>query len=380
VNKPDPETDRRFLARTRCWVIKIGSALVTDEGRGLDGDAIAAWVDQMASLRAAGKQVLLVSSGAVAEGMSRLGWADRPHALYELQAAAAVGQMGLVQAYETRFKHHGIHTAQVLLTHEDLADRRRYLNGRSTLRSLLSFGVVPVINENDTVASDEIRFGDNDTLAALVANLVEADLFVILTDQQGLYDRDPRHFPEARMVREAEAGDPRLERMASAGGGRLGSGGMLTKVRAAAKAARSGTPTLMAWGREPKVLERLAAGDPIGTLLRAGTGRLVARKRWLAGQLQSSGMLSLDEGAVRALRDRGRSLLPVGVTAVEGDFSRGELVVCEDGAGREVARGLVNYDAAESRCIRGQPSSAIERLLGYVDEPELIHRDNLVLT
>ncbi len=370
---------RAHLAQTRCWVVKIGSALVTDEGRGLDGQAIQSWVDQIAALKTAGKRVLLVSSGAVAEGMTRLGWTERPHALHELQAAAAVGQMGLVQAYETRFQRHGIHTAQVLLTHDDLADRRRYLNARSTLRSLLSFGVVPVINENDTVASDGLRFGDNDTLAALVANLVEADLFVILTDQRGLYEQDPRQEPGAALLEEAEAGDPRLERMAGATGGRFGSGGMLTKVRAAAKAARSGTPTLMAWGREPRVLEHIAAGASIGTLLRAGSGRLGSRKQWLAGQLKSCGRLSLDAGAVRALQQHGKSLLPVGVTAVEGRFSRGELVVCVDASGREVARGLVNYDADESRLILGHPSSAIERLLGYVDESELIHRDNLVL-
>ena len=379
MNNTQSSTQRAHLAQTRCWVVKIGSALVTDEGRGLDGRAIQAWVDQIAALKAAGKRVLLVSSGAVAEGMTRLGWTDRPHALHELQAAAAVGQMGLVQAYETRFQRHGIHTAQVLLTHDDLADRRRYLNARSTLRSLLSFGVVPVINENDTVASEGLRFGDNDTLAALVANLVEADLFVILTDQRGLYEQDPRQDPGAVLLHEVEAGDPRLERMAGATGGRLGSGGMLTKVRAAAKAARSGTPTLMAWGREPGVLEHIAAGAPIGTLLSAGSGRLGSRKQWLAGQLKSCGRLSLDAGAVRALQEHGKSLLPVGVTAVEGRFSRGELVVCVDANGREVARGLVNYDAEESRFILGHPSSAIERLLGYVDEPELIHRDNLVL-
>jgi glutamate 5-kinase len=379
VSDAQSSAQRAHLAQTRCWVVKIGSALVTDEGRGLDGQAIQSWVDQIAALKTAGKRVLLVSSGAVAEGMTRLGWTERPHALHELQAAAAVGQMGLVQAYETRFQRHGIHTAQVLLTHDDLADRRRYLNARSTLRSLLSFGVVPVINENDTVASDGLRFGDNDTLAALVANLVEADLFVILTDQRGLYEQDPRQEPGAALLEEAEAGDPRLERMAGATGGRFGSGGMLTKVRAAAKAARSGTPTLMAWGREPRVLEHIAAGASIGTLLRAGSGRLGSRKQWLAGQLKSCGRLSLDAGAVRALQQHGKSLLPVGVTAVEGRFSRGELVVCVDASGREVARGLVNYDADESRLILGHPSSAIERLLGYVDESELIHRDNLVL-
>jgi glutamate 5-kinase len=360
-------------------VVKIGSALLTNEGRGLDQEAIAVWVEQMVALQRAGRQLLLVSSGAVAEGMSRLGLCRRPTALHELQAAAAVGQMGLVQAYESRFISHGIHTAQVLLTHEDLADRRRYLNARSTLRTLLAMGVVPVINENDTVASDEIRFGDNDTLAALVANLVEADLLVLLTDQQGLFERDPRQHPDARFIAEARAGDPALLGMAGDSGGRLGSGGMQTKIQAAAKAARSGAATLILWGREPGVLTRVAEGEALGTLLRPATGRLAARKQWLAGQLQIRGELHLDAGAVAALQRSGRSLLPVGVTSVAGRFERGDLVRCLDGAGCEVARGLSNYSAAEALRILGQPSERIKSILGYVDEPELIHRDNLVL-
>lgn len=371
--------DRKQLGAARRWVIKIGSSLLTNDGRGLDGEAISAWVDQMAALRASGRELVLVSSGAVAEGMNRLGWARRPRALFELQAAAAVGQMGLVRAYESRFQRHGLHTAQVLLTHDDLADRKRYLNARSTLRSLLRLGAVPVVNENDTVATEEIRFGDNDTLAALVANLVEADLLVILTDQSGLFDRDPRSDPGACLIPEARAGDPALELLAAGGSGALGRGGMLTKLRAAGRAARSGTPTLVVSGRETRVLARIADGEAIGTHLSAASEPLAARKQWLAGQLQVRGRLTLDAGAVRVLRQSGRSLLPVGVTAVEGAFARGELVACDGPDAVEVARGLVNYGAEEARRIIGQPSDRLEALLGYVDEPELIHRDNLVL-
>lgn len=370
---------RQSLGKSRRWVVKVGSALLTNEGRGLDYEAIGGWVEQIAELRRRGVEVVLVSSGAVAEGMKRLGWTRRPHALYELQAAAAVGQMGLVQAYESRFKEFGLHTAQVLLTHDDLANRQRYLNARSTLRTLLKLGVVPVVNENDTVAVEEIRLGDNDTLGALVANLVEADVLVILTDQAGMYDADPRRNPDAKLIRQARAGDPELERMAGGEGGALGRGGMLTKVRAAARAARSGTATVIAWGREPRVLERIAAGEEIGTLLVPARGPMAARKQWLASQLQLHGRLVLDEGAVRVLREQGRSLLPVGVTAVDGDFDRGEVVSCFGPDGKEVARGLVNYSAEEARKIMRQPSDRIEELLGYVDEPELIHRDNLVL-
>lgn len=376
------ERSRAQLGQAACWVIKIGSAMITAEGRGLDLDAIGAWVKQMAALHqyGQGKQLLLVSSGAVAEGMRRLNIQQRPHALPELQAAAAVGQMGLVQAYESQFQRHGIGTAQVLLTHEDAADRTRYLNVRSTLRTLLGLGVIPVINENDVVSFDKLRFGDNDTIGALVANLMSADLFVILTDQRGMYEQDPRRFPEAKMIHEARAGDPALEQMsgASSSGG-LGRGGMLTKVQAAAKAARSGTSTIIAWGREPDVLRRIAAGEEIGTLLRPSQTPLAARKRWLAAQLQLKGQLSLDAGAVRVLQRSGRSLLAVGVTAVSGDFSRGDLVACLNPEGKEVGRGLVNYAAAEAAKIIGQPSERIEALLGYVDEPELIHRDNLVV-
>lgn len=362
----------------RIWVIKIGSSLLTADGHGLDRDAIGTWVDQMAALRRHALHLILVSSGSIAEGMSRLGWRRRPVALYELQAAAAIGQMGLVQVYESFFQRHGLQTAQILLTHEDLADRRRYLNARTTLRTLLGLGVVPVVNENDSVANDEIRFGDNDTLAGLVANLIEAQMLVILTDQAGLHTRDPRVDPQARLVESAHADDPALESMAGEGGA-YGRGGMRTKLQAARLAARSGTTTRIASGHELSVLERLHAGEPVGTCLLPGQAPMAARKRWLAGQLRVRGRLLLDAGAVRVLEGSGRSLLPVGVKGVEGAFSRGELVACVAPDGREIARGLVNYGAEETRRIMGQPSERIVGLLGYVDEPELIHRDNLVL-
>lgn len=372
-------TKRQSLGQTRRCVVKIGSALLTNDGRGLHLDGIETWVAQMAALRKRGIEVVLVSSGAVAEGMSRLGWKKRPQALHEQQAAAAVGQMGLVQAYESRFKNFGLHTAQILLTHDDLSSRMRYLNARSALRALLELGVVPVVNENDTVVTDEIRFGDNDTLAALVANLVEAELLVILTDQSGMYDKDPRNHPDAVLLHEVQASDPQLESMAGGSAGGLGRGGMLTKVRAARLAARSGTATVIAYGRESDVLARLLGGEELGTLFRPDLESMVARKRWLAGHLQVRGRLTLDAGAVRVLRDSGKSLLAVGVKGVEGRFLRGEMVACIDEQGREVARGLVNYSAEETLRLMGQPSSRIQELLGYVDEPELIHRDNLVL-
>ena len=368
----------RLGAGMRRWVVKIGSALITNDGRGFEPEVIGEWVAQMVALRSRGIDVVLVSSGSVAEGMSRLGLARRPDALYELQSVAAVGQMGLVQAYESCFQRHATHTAQVLLTHEDFSDRGRYLNARSTLRQLLRYRVVPVINENDAVATPEIRLGDNDSLAGLVANLVEAELLVILTDQPGLFDRDPRTDPSAALVAHGRAGDPALEAMAGAGG-TLGRGGMRTKLRAAALAARSGTPTRIVSGREPDLLGRLLGGESIGTLLEPGQAPLGARKQWLAGQLSVRGRLRIDAGAARVLIESGRSLLAVGVREVEGDFSRGEVVACFDPSGVEVARGLVNYDAGETRRIMGQHSERIAELLGYVDEPELIHRDNLVL-
>lgn len=371
--------NRRELGRSHRWVIKIGSAMITNEGRGLDLDIIGAWAAQLAALHQQGKELLLVSSGSVAEGMRRLGWRKRPSALYELQAAAAVGQMGLAQAYESEFQRHGIRTAQVLLTHEDAAHRKRYLNIRSTLATLLGLKVIPVINENDTVAFDEIRFGDNDTLGALVANLVEADLYIILTDQQGMYDDDPRLAPAARLLKEVDADDPSLDAMAGAAGSGVARGGMRTKLRAARQAARSGASTLIAWGREPQALVRIAAGEELGTLVNPRQTPLAARKRWLAGQLQVRGRLRLDAGAVQVLRTLGRSLLPVGVTSVEGRFSRGSLVALLEPDGSELGRGLVNYSASEARKIIGHPSDRIEALLGYVVEPELVHRDNLVV-
>jgi len=360
-------------------VIKIGSSLLTNDGRGLDLAAIEAWADQMAQLALAGRAVVLVSSGAIAEGMSRLGWKKRPKAIHELQAAAAVGQMGLVQVYESCFRRHGLHAAQVLLTHDDLADRKRYLNARSTLASLLQLRVIPVINENDTVATEEIRFGDNDTLGALVTNLIEADVFVILTDQQGLFTADPRKDPNATLIREAQSGDPGLEIMAGGAGSALGRGGMLTKVLAAKRAARSGAHTLIVSGREPQALLRITAGEHIGTFLRAEQATLAARKQWIANNLILHGRLHLDQGAVRALCLDGKSLLPIGVHAVEGEFERGALVSCVSPEGKEIARGLVNYGAADTARILRCPTSDIEARLGYVAEHELVHRDNLVL-
>ncbi|HWR77964.1 MAG TPA: glutamate 5-kinase [Thiobacillus sp.] len=360
-------------------VVKVGSSLVTAEGRGLDHAALSRWAEQIAALTAQGKEVVLVSSGAIAEGIARLGWKKRPKAVNELQAAAAVGQMGLVQAYESIFRTHGLHAAQVLLTHEDLADRTRYLNARTTLRTLLELRVVPIINENDTVATDEIRLGDNDTLGALVTNLIEADCLIILTDQTGLYTADPRKHTDATLVMNAHAGDPELERMAGGAGSSVGTGGMLTKILAAKRAARSGAHTVICSGREESVLLRLAAGEAIGSQLVARHAPLAARRQWLADHLQLHGGVVLDDGAVRALREEGKSLLPVGVKGVTGEFERGEVVAVVDSEGREVARGLTNYSASEARRIAGKPSSAIEAELGYMDEPELIHRDNLVV-
>lgn len=360
-------------------VVKVGSSLVTNNGNGLDQAAIAQWAAQIAVLATQGKQIVLVSSGAVAEGMQRLGWKKRPTAVNELQAAAAVGQMGLVQMYESCFAKHQLHTAQVLLTHDDLADRKRYLNARSTLRTLLEMKVIPIINENDTVVTDEIRFGDNDTLGSLVANLIEADTLIILTDQQGLYSADPRSNPDAQFIHSAKAGDPALERMAGGAGTSIGTGGMLTKILAAKRAARSGAHTVIASGREPNVLVRLSAGDAIGTHLEATQMKTAARKQWLADHLRMSGKLVLDAGAVKVLQSDGKSLLPIGVTAVEGYFERGDVVACVDVNGAEVARGLVNYSASEAARIMRKPSSEIEKTLGYVDEAELIHRDNLIL-
>ncbi|PHV10734.1 glutamate 5-kinase [Chitinimonas sp. BJB300] len=367
------------IATAQCVVVKVGSSLVTNDGRGLDHSALGRWAAEIASLVGQGKRVVLVSSGAIAEGVARLGLPKRPVALHELQAAAAVGQMGLVEAYERCFRVHNIKTAQILLTHEDLADRTRYLNARSTLLTLLRLGVVPIINENDTVSTDEIKVGDNDTLGALVTNLIDADALIILTDQRGLYSADPRKYPDAQFIQALQAGLPELETMAGGAGSSMGTGGMYTKIIAAKRAARSGASTVIASGREADVLTRLAAGEMIGTQLTAGTSRIAARKQWLADHLQVRGSLTLDAGAMVALREKRTSLLPIGVIAVEGEFLRGEMVRCIGPDGIEIARGLVNYHAADARRIVRLPSNQIEAVLGFVDEPELIHRDNLVL-
>ena len=366
------------IAQAKRLVIKVGSALVTNNGEGLDLNAIGEWARQIAELRHNKKEVVLVSSGAIACGMKRLGWKSRPRAVHELQACAAVGQMGLVQVYETAFASHGLHTAQVLLTHDDLADRKRYLNARSTLTTLLELGVVPIINENDTVVTDEIKFGDNDTLGALVANLVEADCLVILTDQQGLFTADPRKDSSATLISEARAGDPALEAMAGGAGTKYGTGGMITKVIAAKRAASSGAHTIIASGREKDVMPRLARGEPLGTLLVSHTQALTARKQWLADHLQLNGRLILDAGAIKALGE-GKSLLPIGVIDVEGEFERGSAVACLSPDGTEIARGLINYGSSDARRIARHASPDIENILGYLDEPEIIHRNNLIL-
>ena len=366
------------IAKTKRIVVKIGSALITNNGTGVDLAAINEWAKQIAQLRQQGREVVLVSSGAIACGMQRLGLNKRPSAVHDLQACAAVGQMGLVQVYESAFAKHGLHTAQVLLTHDDLADRKRYLNARSTLTTLLGFGVVPIINENDTVITDEIKFGDNDTLGALVANLVDADALIILTDQPGLFTADPRKDASATLVSEARAGDPALEAMAGGAGTRYGTGGMITKILAAKRAASAGVHTVIASGREADVMSRLAQGEAIGTLLLATTPARNARKQWLADHLQLNGKLILDAGAVKAL-GQGKSLLPIGVLSVQGEFERGAAVACISPEGIEVARGLINYGSSDARRIAHRPSREIEDILGYIDEPEMVHRDNLIL-
>ena len=367
------------LRDARRLVIKVGSTLVTNEGKGLDQQAIGEWCRQMGALVREGREVIMVSSGAIAEGMKRLGWSTRPHEIHELQAAAAVGQMGLAQIYESSLREHGLGSAQVLLTHADLADRERYLNARSTLLTLLQHGVLPVINENDTVVNDEIKFGDNDTLGALVANLVEADALIILTDQKGLFTADPRKDASARLVDQAQAGDPALEVMAGGAGSSLGRGGMITKILAAKRAAGSGASTVIAWGREPDALIRLSRGEAIGTLLVAPTQKTQARKQWMADHLQMRGAVVVDAGAAAKVRDEGKSLLPIGMVQVDGDFSRGDVIGVRDPSGLEIARGLANYSSAEARLLCRKPSSEFEALLGYAAEPEMLHRDNLVL-
>ena len=377
MNAPSGST---VLRNARRIVVKVGSSLVTNEGRGLDAEAIGQWSEQLAALVKDGREVIMVSSGAIAEGMKRLGWRTRPKAIHELQAAAAVGQMGLVQMYETKLRENGIGSAQVLLTHADLADRERYLNARSTLLTLLQLGVVPVINENDTVVNDEIKFGDNDTLGALVANLVEADALIILTDQKGLYTADPRKDPAAEFVHEAKAGDVALEAMAGGAGSSIGRGGMITKILAAKRAAGSGASTVIAWGREPQALVRLTQGEAIGTLLVAQTQKMQARKQWMADHLQLRGSVTVDPGAASMVQIGGKSLLPIGMTGVQGDFSRGDVIAVRDADGTEIARGLANYSSSEARLICRKVSSEFERLLGYTGESEMVHRTNLILS
>ncbi|MEN8213332.1 MAG: glutamate 5-kinase [Pseudomonadota bacterium] len=370
---------RQNIRSTSRWVVKIGSALLTADGKGLDRERLRTWVDQMADLVDQGNEVVVVSSGAVAEGMSRMGWKIRPTSLHDLQAAAAIGQMGLIKAWESCFARRDLHTAQILLTHDDLSNRKRYLNAHSTLRTLLSLGVIPIVNENDTVANDELRFGDNDTLAALVANLVDADLLVLLTDQAGLYDRDPAKNEDAQLIKESRVDSTQLDEVAGESRSGLGLGGMITKIRAARVAARSATATVIAGGTQADILQRIAAGEEVGTLLKPVQRHTAARKRWLAGHLQVKGALTLDDGAVVMLRDRGKSLLAIGVTGVKGNFRRGEVVTCLDRHGKEIARGLSNYSVDEVRRIKGEPSTRIQEILGYIDEDELIHRDDLVI-
>jgi glutamate 5-kinase len=370
---------KSLLLNSKTLIVKVGSSLVTNNGEGLDRAAIAAWAAQISTLVKQGKQIALVSSGAVAEGMQRLGWKKRPVEVNELQAAAAVGQMGLVQMYESCFAEYGLHTAQILLTHDDLRDRKRYLNARSTLKTLLDLKVIPIINENDTVVTEEIRFGDNDTLGALVANLIEADALVILTDQQGLYSADPRKDSNAKFINFETAGNLELEQMAGGAGSEIGSGGMLTKILAAKRAASSGAHTVIASGREADVLTRLSAGEAIGTHLQATQIKTLAKKQWLADHLRLGGSLVLDAGAVKVLKTDGKSLLPIGVINVHGQFERGDVVACVDEKNVEVARGIVNYNSLEAARIMRKASSEIEKILGYVEELELIHRDNLVL-
>ena len=368
-----------ILKDARRVVVKVGSALVTNDGRGLDFNAIERWAAQIADLQKMGKEVILVSSGAIAEGVLRLGWEKRPSHVHELQAAAAVGQMGLVEAYERHFREHGIGTAQVLLTHQNLTDREQYLNARMTIRELLRLGIVPVINENDTVVTNEIKVGDNDTLGALVTNLVEADVLVILTDQRGLYTADPRSNPDAEFVAVATAGDPALEKMAGGAASTLSKGGMITKILAAKRAARSGAGTVIASGREDRVLTRLASGEMIGTQLNPSSTVRHARKQWIADHLRASGALILDDGAATALVAKHTSLLPVGVVRVEGSFRRGDVVSCLNAAGAEIARGLVNYGSEDAARICRAHTEEIEARLGYMEQPEMIHRDNMVV-
>ncbi len=371
------QSDRRLLTDARRWVIKVGSALLTNDGRGLDASVVRMLADQLVALRSQGRDVVLVSSGAIVAGLARLNLTERPREVHLSQAAAAVGQSALVRAYEEHLSPHSVTTAQILLSHADVRARDRYLNARSTLSTLLAMNVLPIVNENDTVVTDEIRLGDDDTLAALVANLVDADALLILTDQDGLMDSDPRHAVDAQLIQTADVHDSALDAMAGEGSA-LGRGGMATKLSAARLAARSGTATIIANGRQPDVIAQIAEGVPLGTFLQTHRRPQSARKQWLASLLHAQGKLVLDDGAVRGVSDQGRSLLPIGVVSVSGDFQRGDLVSCIDSAGRERARGLVNYSSEEARALAGKGSADIESVLGYRGEEELIHRDNLV--
>lgn len=370
---------KKYIQTSQRWIVKIGSALLTQDGKGLDYEAISDWAEQIARLRQQGIELVLVSSGSVAEGMSRMGWTKRPSTLSKLQAAAAIGQAGLIEAYERQFQQYQIQAAQILLTHDDISNRRRYLNARNTLRTLLSLNTLPIVNENDTVAMDEIRLGDNDTLAALVANLIEADLLIILTDQKGLYTKDPRHHDDAELISEGSATDPDFVSFAGSAGTNIGTGGMATKVIAAQRAARSGCATVIVSGREKNVLNRLQQGENIGTLLIPDNTQLVARKQWIAGHLNPLGKLWLDQGATDAIKNKGKSLLSIGVTKVEGKFNRGDVINCFDPDGNLIASGLVNYPKADIDKIKGFSSAEFAKILGYSGEKELIHRDNLVV-
>ncbi len=374
-----PVSRAQYTIDAKRWIIKIGSALLTKDGKGLDYAAIEDWSEQIAQLRKQGIEIILVSSGSVAEGMSRMGWTKRPTELAELQAAAAIGQTGLIEAYETQFKKHNIQAAQILLTHDDISNRKRYLNARNTLRALLKFKALPIINENDTVALEEMRLGDNDTLAALAANLIEANLLVILTDQAGLFDKDPRHNDDAQLISEDSANNADLLKFVGELSTNLGSGGMGTKLTAAKRAAHSGCATVIASGREDKVLQRLSQGENIGTLLKPDKTQITARKQWIAGQVQVNGTLILDQGASQAIQKNGTSLLPVGVVKSEGQFDRGDVVDCKNSDGDIIARGVVNYSHNQVHKLYKTPSNQINNILGYAGETEIIHRDNLVV-
>ena len=370
--------ERETIKSTKRWVIKIGSALITDNGCGLKHDNLDNWVNQISALRERGIDIVIVSSGAVAEGLTRLNWKNRPNIIHKLQAAAAVGQMGLIQAYETCFQKYNKQTAQVLLTHDDISNRTRYLNARTSLNTLLQLGVVPIVNENDTVAPDEIRFGDNDTLAGLVANLIDAELLVLLTDQNGLYTSDPRKDSSAELIEQAKADDESLEKYAG-DSSNYGRGGMLTKLKAASIASKSNTQTIIASGNESSILLKIANSEKVGTLLTTSEDTLQAKKQWLANQAYLKGSVTIDSGAVTAIIKSGKSLLPIGVKSITGEFKRGEIISCIDLDGKEIARGLSNYDSIQATSIMGKSSEEIGELLDCKDEDELIHRDNMIL-